>query len=168
MMSILKFRLRRARVIRVCISILGMATLFLLINFEVLPFVARSQTISVYPAFPQAQPGPATADLLKDFRAQNFVVVPLDSVAHPYLTGTGTLLGLAGDNIQVFEYPTSGAAESEASAIFGRAPETAAKSFFHLFLRGNLIVLYFGHNTKVLEATEKVVSLPVRKISSPR
>jgi len=141
--------------------VLCAASLPFLVKFAVLPLTTQSYAVSISPVLPQAEPGPATADLLANFSAQNFTVKPLDYVAHPYLTGRGTLVGFAGDNIQIFEYPTSAAAHDEALAIFGRAPRTAAESYFHLFLRANLIGLYFGHNAEVLAATEEMMGPPI-------
>ena len=54
-------------------------------------------------------------------------------------------------------------AHSEALAIFGRAPRTAAESYFHLFLKENMIVLYFGYNAAVLKATEGMMGSPMVK-----
>jgi len=168
-MSTLKLRknlllphgLRPARYIRIYASIVGVAIVLLLANFEVLPLAIQSHVTLVDPVLPQAEPGPATAKLLMELNAQNPGVTLLDYVTHPYLTGRGTLVGFAGDNIQVFEYPTSELARSEAAAIFGRASRTAAKSYFHLFLKENLIVLYFGYNAAVLKATEDIVGPPI-------
>lgn len=143
------------------ISISSAAGLILLINFAIMPLVVHGYSTSITPTGPQAEPGLSTSNLLRDLNAQNPGAGLLGYVTHPYLTGRGRLLGFAGDNIQIFEYPTSEMARSEALAIFGRSPRLAAVSNFHLYLRGNLIVLYFGYNTQVLKIAEEGMGSPL-------
>jgi hypothetical protein len=147
-------------------SLLGVAGLFFLVKFAALPLVAQSDTVPVNSIAPQAEPGLATSNLLIDLNSQGAGAEPLDYITHPYLRGRGTLLGFAGDNIQIFEYSTGETAHSEALAIWGRAPRLAAESFFHLYLQGNLIGLYFGHNAEVLKAAEKTMGAPLAPPSS--
>src|SRR6185369_4591269 len=104
----------------------------------------------VSPAVVQATPGSVTATLLADLKTQGIDAAPLGEVKHPYLTGHGTMIGFAGDNLQIFEYPTSETARAEAEAISKRAPRLVKKSFFHVYLHENLIGLYFGHNEAVM------------------
>jgi hypothetical protein len=110
---------------------------------------------------PNAEPGVATSNLLGSLNAENLAVTSLGYVAHPYLAGRGRLFAFAGDNIQVFEYPTSEMAQAEASAIFGRSPRLATESYFHLYRQGNLIGLYFGHNAQVLKTAEETMGAPL-------
>ncbi len=142
-------------------TMIGVVLLLLAANVEGAPLQLPSRSISITPSMPQAEPNSATAHLLMSLNALAPMVVSFGYVTHPYLMGRGALLGFAGDNIQVFEYPTSEVARSEAAAIFEKAPRTAAKSYFHLFLRENLIVLYFGHNETVLKITEAMVGSPL-------
>ena len=159
----LSFSMRRPWVYA---SLLGVAGLFVLVKFAALPLVAQSDTVPVNSIASQAEPGLATSNLLKDLNSQGVAAEPLDYVTHRYLTGRGTLLGFAGDNIQIFEYPAAETAHNEALAIWGRAPRLATESFFHLYLQGNLIGLYFGHNAEVLKATEETMGVSLVPPSS--
>jgi hypothetical protein len=152
------FSLRR-RLIYVSLS--GMMGVFFLVKLAVVPLVARGYTVPVAPLAPLAVPGPATATMIADLHAQNMSADSLRYATHPYLTGRGTLVGLAGDNLQIFEYPTGEMARKEASMIFTRAPRLATESFFHLYLRDNLIGLYFGHNAAVIQAAEQEMGAPL-------
>ena len=153
----------------VYVSTVGMAgMIFLIIQYAALPLVAQSYTIptnSTNLIVPQAEPGVATSQLLEDLNAQNLNAELLSYVTHPYIAGRGTLLVFAGDNIQIFEYPTSEMARTEAMAIFGRAPRLATESFFHLYLQKNLIGLYFGRNVEVLRVAQQMLGFP---LISPR
>jgi hypothetical protein len=135
--------------------------LFLLIRFAALPLAAQGYTIPISPVLPQAQPGTATSQFLTNLNAQDLGAMALGYVSHPYLTGQGTVLAFEGDNIQIFEYPSSEIAHSEALAIFKRAPGLAVKNYFHVFQQNNLIGLYFGHNNVVLEVTEENMGPPL-------
>ncbi len=148
------------------VAILGMIGLLFLINFIFLPLFRESYAISISSIAPQAEPGSATANLLTDINAQNFAVQSVGYVTHPYLTGRGRLIVFAGDNIQIFEYPKSDVAKSEALAIFKRVPRLAAENYFHVFLQGNLIGLYFGQNARVLTVAEEMMGLPLNLPSS--
>ena len=139
----------------ICASLLGMMVLFLLIKFAVLPVIVQGYTIPVNPA--GAEPGVGTADLLREFNVQGSTVLSFGYVAHPYLTGRGRLLSFAGDNIQIFEYPNSEMARSEALAIPGKSPRLAAQHYFHVYRRGNVIALYFGHNADILRVTNAIM-----------
>jgi hypothetical protein len=145
----------------ICASVLGLVVAFFLLQFAVLPLATRSYAASISPIAPQAEPGATTADFLKELNAQNLAANSLGSVTHPYLTGHGTLLGFAGDNIQIFEYPNSDIARTEALALFGRSPRLASESYFHLYLRDNLIGLYFGHNMAVMSVTQQMLGSPL-------
>ena len=144
-------------------SILGMVGLLSLANFTVLPLVAQSYTIPISPVGPQAEPALGTLHLLADLNTQNLGAKALGYVTHPYLAGRGRLVSFVGDNIQIFEYPTNEIANKEAWAIFDRTPRLATKDYFHVFLKNNLIGLYFGYNSKVLTVTEGEMGYPLAK-----
>jgi hypothetical protein len=144
----------------------GAAFLIFLVKVAVMPIAAQGYTVSVDPIAPLATPGLATSNLVADLNAQNLGAQPLGSVSHQYLTGRGTLVGFMGDNIQIFEYATNAIARAEASAIFKRAPRLATESLFHLYLRDNMIGLYFGHNAAVMQAAERTMGSPISATSS--
>jgi hypothetical protein len=143
------------------VSILGAAGFFLFINFAIMPLVVHGYAVAIGPTVSQAKPGLATANLLSDLNSQNLAAWSFGGLTHPYLAGRGTLLVFAGDNIQIFEYPTDETARAEALAISGRSPRLAAQIYFHLYLRGNLIGLYFGYNAEVLRITEGEMGPPL-------
>lgn len=149
------------------ISVLCVTGLLTLVSLTILPLAAQSRTIPIGPLVPQAEPDLGTTSLVAELNMQNLGAKALGYVTHPYLTGRGKLLSFAGDNIQIFEYPTSDIAHKEAWAIFNRAPRLTAKDYFHIFLRDNLIGLYFGHNTVVLTATEEQMGYPLKTLVSP-
>ena len=147
-------------------SVLGMVGFLFLANFVIVPMAQQSYAISIRPITPQAEPGAATASLVGDINAQGVSAESLGYASHAYLPGKGSFIIFAGDNIQIFEYPDNKTAQSEAAAIFKRAPSLVAKSYFHIFLRGNLIGLYMGNNAKVLSITEAVMGAPIYASSS--
>ncbi len=143
------------------ISFLGIAGFPLFVNFVGMPLVVHGLTTPIGPATPQAQPGIGTFNLLRDINAQGFGAQDLGRITHGYLAGRGTVLAFAGDNVQIFEYPSNEIARTEASAAFKRSPRLATLGYFHLYLQGNLIGLYFGHNAGVLKIMEDKFGSPV-------
>lgn len=137
----------------------GVAFQVLFIRTTAVPFIAQGYTVPIAPAVPLAAAGPATASLIENLNVQGLGAQTLGYVSHRYLTGSGTLVGFAGDNIQIFEYATDETASAEASAILKRAPRLTKEkeSFFHLYLHGHLIGLYFGHNTAVMQAATEAM-----------
>lgn len=62
----------------------------------------------------------------------------------------GTIIGFNRDNIQVYEYPSAQAAKMGAQALKHRAPWLLRTQYFHAYVKGNLVVLYFGSHTDIL------------------
>jgi hypothetical protein len=139
----------------------GIVGLLSLSNFILLPLVAKSSIVPIDPTVPQAEPGIATSNLLASFNAQKPTARPLDFVTHSYLTGQGVIFGLAGDNIQIFEYPNADIARKEALAVFKQVPWLVSKNYFHIFQSGSLIGLYIGDNPAVLQLTEREMGAPL-------
>ncbi len=82
-----------------------------------------------------------------------------EKVSQPFFSVTGRNLMVNGETLQVFEYASPAAAESEAKRVnaIGTAVGTATVTWIaapHFYRSGRLIVLYIGDN----EATIKVLT----------
>ncbi len=96
--------------------------------------------------------------LVDNLRSRGLTVIPLESVAQPFLRGDGTVLGISGPGIaatrlQSFEYESTSAAAADA-ATFGPegSPRGARVDWVappHLFLKGRVPVIYVGADQAV-------------------
>ena len=117
----------------------------------------------------QAQPGklqggPVTdyASLIDSLRAGGVSVEPEGEVDQPFLSVTGTMIKLHGEDVQVFQYPNAAAAEAQAARVSrdGSAVGTTKIHWIgppHFYKQGRLLVLYIGDEDKVLKALEAVL-----------
>ena len=117
----------------------------------------------------QAQPGKSPggpvadyASLIDGLRAGGAIVEPEGEVDQPFLSVTGTMIKLHGEDVQVFQYPDAAAAEAQAARI-SRDANTAGTTKIHwigpphFYRQGRLLVLYVGDEERVLKTLEAVL-----------
>ena len=96
--------------------------------------------------------------LVDNLRSRGLTVMPLESIAQPFLRGDGTVLGIGGAGVaptrlQSFEYESPQAAAADA-ATFG--PDGNPRGVHvdwlappHLYLKGRVLVIYLGADQAV-------------------
>ncbi len=116
----------------------------------------------------QAEPGksrtPAMdyAMLIERLRAGGASVEPAGEVDQPFFSVAGNAIRLDGEYVQVFQYPTPAAAETEARRVSrdGSAIGTVKPHWIgtpHFYRQGRLLVLYLGDEKRVIQALEDVL-----------
>jgi hypothetical protein len=85
-----------------------------------------------------------------------------DSVSQPFFTPEGSILKINGADVQVFEYESAEAMDKEASQVSsdGGSIGTSMVSWMdtpHFYKTANMIILYVGSDTSVLELLEGVL-----------
>jgi hypothetical protein len=102
------------------------------------------------------------ASFVNRLRAVGLDVEPGGEVEQPFFSITGTMIKVHGEDVQIFQYPNTAAADAQAAPISpdGSAVGTA-KPFWvglpHFYKNGTLLVLYVGDNDTVLQALEAVL-----------
>jgi hypothetical protein len=121
------------------------------------------------PVSTQAQQGKAAAvpvtdyaSLIDKLRAAGVSVEPAGEVEQPFLSITGKMIKLYGEDVQVFQYANTAAADGEAAPISRDGMAVGTRKIFwvgapHFFKQGRLLVLYVGNNDKVLRSLEVVL-----------
>lgn len=95
--------------------------------------------------------------LVRSLRAAGVKVERGGRVSQPFFSAGGQILAVEGEDVQVFRYATTAAAEREAGRVSpdGSSVGTNMMSWMstpHFFRKDNLIVLYVGDNSKVMGA----------------
>ncbi len=119
------------------------------------------------------KPGPArgarsrgrTADLsafVRALRARGLTVESAGEVSQPFFKPGGHAYTVAGENVQVFRYPSASAAEAEAKQVNAEGTSAGTNAMMwvgppHFFRKGRLVVIYVGENAGVLEALTSVL-----------
>ncbi|MDQ3803178.1 MAG: hypothetical protein M3416_04915 [Acidobacteriota bacterium] len=107
---------------------------------------------------PQAPRGVKDLDTLAEaLKAQGLNVERAGDVSQPFFSVEGHALNVDGENVQVFQYRTAGAAEKEAGQVSPDGSSVGASIMSwvgtpHFFKREKIIVLYVGDNPRVLDA----------------
>lgn len=99
----------------------------------------------------------SVASLTSALGARGLDVKPADRIRQPFFSVPATVFTVDGDDLQVYEYPSSAAAASDAAKISpsGTSVGTAMVNWMqrpHVFRRDNLIVIYIGNSAKVRQA----------------
>ncbi len=103
-----------------------------------------------------------TTSFVNRLRAVGLTVEPGGQVEQPFFSVAGTMLKVHGEDVQVFQYPTTAAAEAQTAPVSsdGSAVGTA-KPFWigspHFYKSGRLVVLYVGDQATVLQTLEAVL-----------
>ena len=120
--------------------------------------------VSNQPQQGKSHAGPVTdyASLIDNLRAAGASVEPEGEVDQPFLSVTGMMIKLHGEDVQVFQYSNAAAMEAQAARVSrdGSAVGTTKLHWIgppRFYKRGKLLVLYIGDNDKVLKALEAVL-----------
>ena len=100
--------------------------------------------------------------LIADLRAQGVTVRREGEVSQPFFSVKGRAVSVNGESIQVFIYPDSQSAQSEASQVSGSGTSVGTNMMSwtatpHFFRKDRVVVLYLGENSKVRRALEAVL-----------
>jgi len=102
------------------------------------------------------------ASLIDKLRAAGVSVDAAGEVEQPFLSVTGKMIKLYGEDVQVFQYTSAVEMEAQAAPISRDGMAVGTRKIFwvgppHFFKQGRLLVLYVGDNDKVLKALEAVL-----------
>jgi hypothetical protein len=121
-----------------------------------------------------AQSGSVTdqASLLKAFQAVGASVAVKDSIQQPFLQVSGTQVTIDGQDVQVFEYTDTAAAQADALKL---ADMLAGKGTTmvnwvaspHAYQAGRLIALYVGDDSATLKRLQQVLGAPTAELQRP-
>ena len=144
---------------------------FLLILVFLVSGCAAPSTVvatAISPAAPTESPVTESAsiedqaDLTVTLQASGATVETGDPVSQPFFIPEGHIIKVNGADVQVFEYESAEAMESEASQVSsdGGSIGTSMVSWMgtpHFYKTGKIIVLYVGDDTTVLELFEGIL-----------
>ena len=107
----------------------------------------------------RARPVHDYASLVDYFRAAGIKVQAEGEVKQPFLSVTGRVIKVHGEDVQVFQYSSAMAMEAQAARISrdGMAVGTSKIHWLgppHFFKKEKLLVLYIGDEAKTLKALE--------------
>ncbi len=142
--------------------------LFLIFTFLFFLAVGSTNCGGDFSAAKQAQEqslaSPVTdqASLISKLRAAGASVKVVGEVDQPFLSVTGTMIKLHGEDVQVFQYSSAAEMEAQAAPISRDGTAVGTRKIFwvgppHFFKQGKLLVLYVGNDDKVLKALEAVL-----------
>ena len=151
-------------------------------NAELTPSPARvsadvSTIVSASPtaATTETGSGPVTdqASLVKALQAAGATVTLNGAIEQPFLHGAGTQVTVDGQDVQVFEYPTGAAAQTDAAKL---ADVLAGKGTTmvnwvatpHAYQAGRLVALYIGDDAVMLQRLRQVLGPPVAELQRPQ
>lgn len=105
---------------------------------------------------------PAAADhagLMDRLRAAGASVEVAGEVEQPFLSVTGAMIKVGGEDVQVFQYSSAAEVEAQAALVSpdGGAVGTSKPHWVgppHFYKKGRLLVLYVGDDDKVLMALD--------------
>lgn len=100
-----------------------------------------------------------SSSLLSKLRAAGAKVEIVGEVDQPFLSITGTMIKLRGEDVQLFQYSSAAQMEAEAKLISRDGNTVGTKKIHwigapHFFKQGRILVLYVGDEKKVEEALE--------------
>jgi hypothetical protein len=101
------------------------------------------------------------ASLIARLEAEGATVAEQGEIQQPFFTATGRIIGVNGEDVQVFEYPDAATAEQEAAQI---APDGSMSTMMiswmaapHFYRSDRLIALYVGDNAEIVELLNAVL-----------
>jgi hypothetical protein len=102
------------------------------------------------------------ASLINKLRAAGASVKVVGEVDQPFLSVTGTMIKLRGEDVQVFQYSSAKEMEAQAALISRDGTAVGTRKIHwigspHFFKQGRVLVLYVGQDTKVEKALEAVL-----------
>jgi len=101
-------------------------------------------------------------ELITALHNNGATVESLDTISQPFFAPEGQVISVNGFQVQVFEYPNEEDTSSAAGTISsdGSSVGTTMVSWVeppHFFKSGNLIVLYVGEESSILEALHEIL-----------
>jgi hypothetical protein len=110
----------------------------------------------------QSRPVTDYASLIDSLRARAVNVEPEGEVDQPFLSVTGKMIKLHGEDVQVFQYPNAAAMENQAARISRDGSAVGRTKIHwmgppHFYKQGRLLVLYLGDEKKVIQTLEDVL-----------
>jgi hypothetical protein len=102
------------------------------------------------------------ASLLAAFREPDATTEVVDSIDQTFFSPQGSIVSVNGEEIQVFEYESAEAMETEASQVSPDGSSIGTSMFTwidtpHFYKTGRVIVLYIGSDVATLDLLEKVI-----------
>ena len=99
------------------------------------------------------------AGLVSKLRAAGADVEIVGEVDQPFLSVSGTMIKLQGEDVQVFQYSNAAQMEAEAKLISPNGTTVGTRKIHwigapHFFKQGRVLVLYVGNDKKVEKALE--------------
>ena len=118
------------------------------------PTQAQGQSLA-YPVTDQAS-------LLSKLRAAGASIEVVGEVDQPFLSITGTMIKLQGEDVQVFQYSSAAEMEAQAALISRDGTAVGTRKIHwidapHFFKQERVLVLYVGNDEKVQEALKAVL-----------
>lgn len=111
-----------------------------------------------------ARPGTRTgqATLISKLRTERASVEIIGEVDQPFLSVTGTMIQVQGEDVQVFEYSSAAELQAQAGSISRDGTAVGTRKIHwigspHFFKRDRVLVLYVGDDRKVLKLLEAVL-----------
>lgn len=102
------------------------------------------------------------ASLLNKLRVAGVSVEPAGTVEQPFLSVSGKMIKVHGEDVQIFEYSSSTAMETETARIAPDGSGAGTRKIFwaappHFYKQGKVLVLYVGDNGKVKKILEAIL-----------
>lgn len=132
-------------------------------------FVLILMSLACAPGSTPSKPPPAgDPDIVRDYaslvahlRSSDLRVEEAGTVEQPFFGVPGRVLRVNGDDVQVFEYPSAQAAESDAAKVNpgGGSIGTTMVTWIappHFFRKGRLLVIYLGDQRQVHDVLQGV------------
>ena len=109
-----------------------------------------------------ASPVTDRASLISELRAAGANVEVVGEVDQPFLSVSGTMIKLQGEDVQVFQYSSAAEMEGQAAPISRDGTAVGTRKIHwigspHFFKQGRVLVLYVGTNQKVEKTLEAVL-----------
>ena len=100
--------------------------------------------------------------LLENLRAAKVKVEEGEEVSQPFFSVKGRIIRLNGEDVQVFQFANTEAANVQAAAVSSTGSKIGTSSMSwlappHFYKREKLIVLYVGNSGNVIEALKSVL-----------
>ena len=100
--------------------------------------------------------------LVEALRQTGTMVNSGDEIEQPFFTVRGRMVSVAGEDVQVYQYPDEDAARRVAATISPDGGTIGTSSPFwaaspHFYRRGLLVVLYVGDSASVMRPLERVL-----------
>lgn len=116
----------------------------------------------VHPVVSHGGPVKDYVSLSDHLRTAGATIEPVGEVSQPFLSVKGQTIRMNGEDVQVFEYPNTAAANREATSISddGYSVGTTMISWVsdpHFYKIDKLIVLYVGDNQGILTILDQVL-----------